>query len=137
MHIDRRNLDANHSGFLRHIAITSPFSNPLLASLLSQSCSLRTFVPFFPDISVFLSREIRVAQRFSAPTLCHPFSPPSGLDSAIELQKRMPAAAARDSDGYNTLMFHDQLHSRGCRRLYGKLNYPGSFRAEINMSLAK
>lgn len=87
------------------------FSNLLLAPL-SPSCSLRIFVPLFLDVSVSPSREIRVAQRFSVPTII-PFL---HLHSGIRFRDRVTKENAScgcsgDSDGYNTLVFPDQLQS--------------------------
>lgn len=79
-----------------------------LFMLLSVPRPPTLFVFFFPDVSVSSSREIRVAQHFSPlpPPLRLPsFSPPrpAGLDLAMKLQKREPAVATRDSDGYDIL----------------------------------
>lgn len=76
------------------IANLPPFFPNLLLTSSSPSRSVRTFVPFFPT-SLCLPRGKYEWHNASRPRLCHPLSPPSplGLDSAIELQKRMPAAA--------------------------------------------
>lgn len=79
------------------IANLPPFFPPPTCFLhrLLRRVQFRTFVPFFPT-SLCLPRGKYEWHNASRPRLCHPLSPPSplGLDSAIELQKRMPAAAA-------------------------------------------
>lgn len=94
-----------------------PLPRRVLSSPLFLPHSLRTFAPvprLFSDVCVSLSREIRVATTFLVPPVSSSPSPPHprlllpslhplGLDSAMELQKRMPAAAAASSDGYDAL----------------------------------
>lgn len=132
----KSHIDTNYTARSLPLATNLFFSNLLLRLLRRVQLECR---PLFRDLSLCLPRGKYEWHNASRPRLCHPLSPPSplGLDSTIELQKRMPAAAAGDSDGYNTLMFYDQLQSIECMRLCGELNYPRTFWRLSNLWLLK
>lgn len=113
---------------LRHF-----FSGAHLERLPSPSPPPRRFFA----VCVSLSREIRVATTFLVPPPVF-FAPslaafllhrsqlhPVGLDSAMELQKRMPAAATAGSDGYDVLAIdrrarRTSVNSQECTGQAGK-----------------
>lgn len=106
-----------------------PFFQPAFLCHVLRRVRLERSFPFSRRLCVSLAGNTSGTTLLGPDFALSPLSPPPllGLDSAIELQKRMPAAAAADSDGYNTLVFHDQLRSIERTRLYGELSYPGTF----------